>query len=69
MATKQSLSAKSSKASAPKGATHYSDDEIKHMIAEAAYYIAEHRHFQGGNPEEDWFQAELEVTQHLKPLH
>ncbi len=31
------------------------------MIEVAAYYIAEKRNFEGGNPEEDWFEAELEI--------
>ena len=31
------------------------------MIAEAAYYIAEHRGFTEGHEIEDWLQAEKEV--------
>lgn len=31
------------------------------LIAEAAYYIAEKRGFQGGNPEQDWFDATEQV--------
>ncbi|MCF6235104.1 MAG: DUF2934 domain-containing protein [Gammaproteobacteria bacterium] len=31
------------------------------MIAEAAYFIAEHRGFTEGNEIEDWLQAEKEV--------
>ncbi len=31
------------------------------MIAEAAYYRAEHRGFQVGSLENDWFEAEKEV--------
>jgi len=31
------------------------------MIAEAAYVRAERRGFRGGNPEQDWLQAEIEV--------
>jgi ABC-type transporter Mla subunit MlaD len=31
------------------------------MIAEAAYFRAEHRGFQGGDPLDDWLQAEAEI--------
>lgn len=31
------------------------------MIAEAAYYRAERRGFQGGDPAADWFEAEAEI--------
>lgn len=33
-------------------------------IAEAAYYLAERRGFQGGNPTDDWLQAERVFNQH-----
>ena len=38
-------------------------EERYHMIAEAAYYRAEHRGFQSGNPEQDWLEAENEIDQ------
>ena len=31
------------------------------MIAEAAYFHAERRGFEGGDPDEDWYQAEREI--------
>lgn len=31
------------------------------MIAEAAYYQAERRHFEGGDPIQDWLAAETEI--------
>ncbi len=31
------------------------------MIAVAAYYIAEHRGFNGGDPVADWLNAEAEI--------
>ena len=37
-------------------------EERLHMIAEAAYYIAQQRNFQGGNPEEDWLEAERRIN-------
>lgn len=41
------------------------------MIAEAAYYLAERRGFQGGDPTEDWLQAEAEIDHRLMgtPIH
>jgi len=39
--------------------------ERHRMIAEAAYFRAERRHFQGGCPVQDWLEAEREVEQRL----
>lgn len=33
----------------------------RRMIAEAAYYLAEKRNFQGGDPTDDWLRAESEI--------
>jgi hypothetical protein len=33
------------------------------MIAEAAYYIAQKRGFQGGDQVEDWYAAEKEIAE------
>ena len=33
------------------------------MIAEAAYRRAQKRSFVGGNPEDDWYEAEAEIGQ------
>jgi len=41
-------------------------EQREHMIAEAAYYIAEHRHFHGGDAFDDWMQAQMEVDQRLQ---
>jgi hypothetical protein len=35
------------------------------MIAEAAYFKAERRGFQGGDPAQDWIEAEAEVDARL----
>lgn len=40
-------------------------DQREHMIAEAAYYLAEHRGFQEGDPRQDWLKAESEIDQML----
>jgi len=42
-----------------------SPDEIKRLIAEAAYYRAKERGFKPGYELEDWVQAEAEVRQRL----
>lgn len=47
------------------------------MIAEAAYKRAQKRSFVGGNPENDWYEAEAEIGQtfsqppelHNEPQH
>jgi hypothetical protein len=54
-------------AAAPAGAT---DARHAHCIAERAYFIAQQRHFIGGDPIQDWLQAEKAVgrppsAQHL----
>ena len=40
-------------------------EQRERMIAEAAYYIAEQRNFQGGDPTQDWLQAEAEIDHSL----
>lgn len=37
-----------------------------HMIEEAAYFLAEHRGFEGGDPLQDWLVAESEVNTVLR---
>lgn len=46
-------------------AASLADEEILRHVAEAAYYIAERRGFQGGSPEEDWLAAEAQIRQSL----
>lgn len=36
-------------------------EERQQMIAEAAYFRAQHRGFTGGSPEHDWLEAEREI--------
>lgn len=36
-------------------------EERQRMIAEAAYYIAEKRGFQGGNCDQDWLEAAAQI--------
>lgn len=48
------------------GAEKIKAEQRQLMIAEAAYYLAEHRGFQGGDPGRDWLQAEAEIDRKLK---
>ena len=41
------------------------EEQRRHMIAEAAYYRAEHRGFDGGDPLQDWLVAESEIDSML----
>lgn len=40
-----------------------------HMIAEAAYFLAEHRGFDGGDPLQDWLAAEAEIERLIAAGH
>jgi hypothetical protein len=40
-------------------------EERYHLIAEAAYFRAERRNFQGGCPIQDWLEAECEIEKLL----
>ena len=42
-----------------------SEDERRRLIAEAAYFRALERGFAGGDPVQDWLEAEREVMQRL----
>lgn len=52
---------KNSEFSTQRHASAISAEQREHMIAEAAYFLAEQRDFQGGDPLEDWFQAQMEI--------
>jgi hypothetical protein len=52
------------KPTAARAATISSDDR-RRMIAEAAYFHAERRGFEGGDPDQDWYRAEQEIDQLL----
>lgn len=49
----------------PKGRTTrqnvITSEERQRMIAEAAYYLAEKRGFQGGSSQQDWFEAAAQI--------
>jgi hypothetical protein len=43
-----------------------STEERERYIAEAAYYLAEHRAFEGGDPQQDWYEAEEQIIRNLE---
>lgn len=43
----------------------FSDDELRGLIAETAYYKAQQRGFQPGYEQKDWLEAEAEVMNRL----
>jgi hypothetical protein len=40
-------------------------DELRRLVAEAAYFHAENRRFAPGREVEDWLLAEREVAEHV----
>jgi ABC-type transporter Mla subunit MlaD len=46
--------------------SHHSPQQRQTMIAEAAYFRAEHRGFQGGDAVQDWLEAEVEIDRMLE---
>jgi DNA-directed RNA polymerase subunit RPC12/RpoP len=49
----------------PKQPRAVSEAERRRLIAERAYSIAERRSFAGGDPRDDWLQAEAEINREL----
>lgn len=43
----------------------FTDDEWYDMVATAAYFRAESRGFEGGSPEDDWYEAEAELRERM----
>lgn len=59
--------AKSTKkeAAPAKTATQVTPEQRRHYVAEAAYFIAERRGFQGGTQHDDWAEAEVLIDRML----
>jgi hypothetical protein len=57
--------AKSEVVPAATNGTGVSPEQRHQMIAEAAYYRAQQRGFSGGDPLQDWIEAEAEVATRL----
>jgi hypothetical protein len=53
--------AEANSADAISAMTQVTSEEKRRLIAEAAYYRAEHRSFAPGNEMEDWLSAETEI--------
>jgi rubrerythrin len=64
-AAKRSRATPRASAARKAGNPGVSEEERRRMIAEAAYYRALRRNFQGGDPVKDWFEAEREVDRLL----
>jgi len=58
--------ARKSKASAADSTQSQNSAEQRMMIAEAAYFIAEHRGFVAGDELGDWLQAEREIQSSMQ---
>jgi len=65
MASSKTSMQKKSQSSRQKANPVISEQERERMIAEAAYFNAEHRGFQRGDPEQDWFLAEGQIERQL----
>jgi DUF2934 family protein len=52
----------SAKAATPPDGSPISPEERHQLISEAAYYRAQQRGFSGGDPIQDWLEAEMEVS-------
>lgn len=66
----KSPQSKSSERQLTPGSTMPQDEAGRQqMIAIAAYYRAERRGFDGGDPVEDWLEAEQEIDSLLRVAH
>ena len=54
-------SKKATSKKAAKKVTAPNPEELKKMISETAYYLAEHRGFEGGCQLHDWLEAEAKI--------
>lgn len=50
----------------PEKSAKISPEERSRMVAEAAYYMAQRRGFEGGDPVGDWIEAERQVEETLR---
>jgi len=62
-AGKSSGKAKKTSTRATSGRPSIDPDGMHRLIREAAYYRAERRGFEGGDPKDDWMAAEAEISQ------
>lgn len=64
-AVKKSVATAKATISSTNSVTTINPEERHKMIAQTAYFRAEARGFVGGDPLEDWIQAEKEVDKYL----
>lgn len=57
------LEAVTKHAEEPEPVTKPTFAELHHLVAEAAYYRALARGFEGGNADKDWYAAEAEIKE------
>lgn len=57
----KTTASKTTRQGKPDGEWNMDADERQHMIEVAAYYRAEKRGFDGGDPMQDWLAAEAEI--------
>lgn len=75
--TAAAVKAKGTRPSAPAtsdGTSHIAptvitSEERHRLIAEAAYLLAEKRGFQGGNPQQDWYEAAAQIDQMIMGIN
>lgn len=65
-AAKSTAPKKSTSAKKGNGHTSVTPEQRYRMICDAAYFRAERRGFVGGNPAQDWVEAEAEINLMLK---
>lgn len=65
-AAKSAAPKKSTPAKKGNGHTSVTPEQRYRMICDAAYFRAERRGFVGGNPAQDWVEAEAEINLMLK---
>jgi len=61
MARKEAKSQSQSSSGPSSSSRNLSPEDYRRAVAEAAYYRALERGFQGGDPMDDWLQAERDI--------
>lgn len=66
MQPKHSPATTSTQTPSAKNPVSTNTDDRRRMVAEAAYFRAQHRAFQGGDCNDDWYRAESDIDAMLK---
>lgn len=67
MAHKESKTSSHGKSDTLSSTKTLASEDYQRRVAEAAYYRALERGFQGGDPVDDWLQAEQEIHNQSSP--